>query len=138
MKGDDLMVEVYCVATDKLMDVTVGKSGQVTGTKEIKHDKESKKEADEEDVPTPPRARKMVKAFEANKATLASGIAAAEEATKGRAVLAHGEMEHGKLVIAVLCLAGDKLLDIDIDAKTGKPAEAAKEVGKAEEEKPKK
>ena len=53
-------------------------------------------------------------------------------------------MEKGKLIVGVYCLAGEKLMDIDVDAKTGKVVES-KEAGgheekneKKEEAKPKK
>src|SRR3954469_13450653 len=78
----------------------------------------------EEDDMTPAMAKKMVKAMSENKTTLVAGIKTAEMSCKGKAVMAHCEMGKEKLVFGVYCLAGEKLMDIDVDAKTGKVVES--------------
>ena len=70
-------------------------------------------------------AKRMIKAMDESKITLSDAIKTAEESCKGKAVLAHCEMEKHNLVIAVFCVTADnKLMDVDIDAKTRKVSES--------------
>jgi hypothetical protein len=88
----------------------------------------------------------MVKAMETGKVTLASAITAAEAKSSGKAVAAVSELEDGKLEIAVYCLVGDKIMEVEVDA-TGKavgmeeaktlPGEEAAPAAKPEKPKPK-
>jgi hypothetical protein len=70
-------------------------------------------------------AKEIVTAMDAGKVTLASAISAAETAAKGKAVSAHGEMENGKLGFDVYVLAGDKIMEVEVDSagKAGKSTE---------------
>lgn len=140
LKKDALVYGVYCVVGDKLMDIDVdGKTNKVVESKEVKQHT-GKGEEEDEDEPDAATAKKMAKALDDNKITLAAAIATAEASSKGKAVLAHCELEVGKLILGVYCLAGEKLMDIDVDGKTNKVVES-KEAGKHEgkhEEKSKK
>ena len=146
IEKDKMVVGVYCLAGDKLMDIDVdAKTGKVVESKEVKKQEEkgAKKEEDEDEI-TPAMAKEMIKGLDEAKTTLAAGIKAAEDSGKCKTVMAHCEMEKGKLIVGVYCLAGEKLMDIDVDAKTGKVVES-KEAGgheekneKKEEAKPKK
>ncbi len=64
----------------------------------------------------------MVKYMESGKVTLASAIAAAEAHSKGKAVAAISEVEDGALEIAVYCMVGDKIMEVEVDG-TGKAVE---------------
>ena len=115
MEKDAVVGAVYCLAGDKLMDVDVDiKSAKVTESKEIvKHEGKGKKSKSQDDEMTPATAKKIGQVMEETKMTLATAIKAAEDDSKGQAVLAHGEIEDGKLIIAVFCVAGEKLMDIE-------------------------
>lgn len=85
-------------------------------------------------------AKAMLAAMDSGKVTLSSAIAAAEEASKGKAVAAIAEMADDKLHVDVYVVSGDKLQRVEVDAagKAGKPADA-KEVpggGHLEKKKP--
>ena len=70
-------------------------------------------------------AKEMVTAMDAGKVTLGAAITAAEAAAKGKAVSAHCEMEGGKLDFDVYVLAGEKIMQVEVDAtgKAGKSTE---------------
>ena len=70
-------------------------------------------------------AKVMVTAMDAGKVTLGAAISAAEAAAKGKAVSAHCELEGGKLDFDVYVLAGDKIMQVEVDAtgKAGKSTE---------------
>lgn len=133
MDKDKLVFGVYCLAGDKLMDVDVdGKTGKVVESKEAgKHEGKSAKDEDEDEDITPAEAKNFVKSMDESKTTLSAAIKTAEDSVKGKAVMAHCEIEDNKLVFGVYCLAGEKLMDIDVDAKSGKVVES-KEIGKGE------
>ena len=65
----------------------------------------------------------MVKLMEEGKLSLGKAIELAEEHSKGKAVAAHCELEEGGLEIEVYCLVGDKIMEVEIDGKTGKVTE---------------
>lgn len=141
MNKDALVFGVYTLTGDKLMDVDVdAKTSKVVESKEVGKEGGKKEEEDEEDL-TPASAKTMAQGLDEAKTSLAVAIKTAEDSSKGKAVLAHCELEKGKLIVGVYCLAGDKLMDVDVDAKTGKVVES-KEAGgheeKKEEAKPKK
>ena len=79
----------------------------------------------------------MVKAMDDGKLTLARAIEKAEAKSKGRAVGALCELEKGKLEIDVMCLVGDKIMEVTVDGKTGEATEMKEVkalVGEEEEE----
>ena len=79
----------------------------------------------------------MVKAMDDGKLTLARAIEKAEAKSKGRAVGALCELEKGKLEIDVMCLVGDKIMEVTVDGKTGEATEIKEVkalVGEEEEE----
>lgn len=67
--------------------------------------------------------KKMVTMMADSKLSLGQAVATAEEHTKGKAVVAHCELEDGKLEVEVYCLVGDKIQEVEIDGKTGKVTE---------------
>jgi len=79
-------------------------------------------------------AKEMVTAMDAGKVTLGSAVTAAEAAAKGKAVSASASMGGGKMHIDVYVLAGDKIMEVEVDAtgKAGTPKEA-KELPSAHE-----
>ena len=62
----------------------------------------------------------MVKKMDDGKLSLGKAIELAEEHSKGKAVAAYCELEDGGLEIDVYCLVGDKIMEVEIDVKTGK------------------
>lgn len=81
-------------------------------------------------------AKKIAKAMGEDKVTLTDAIKVAEDSCKGKAVLAHGEIEKHNLVVAVFCVTADgKLMDIDVDAKTKKVTESKEIKAEAKGEK---
>jgi heterodisulfide reductase subunit B len=67
-------------------------------------------------------AKDMCRLLDDGKMTLARAIEIAEKHCKGRAVAAHCEMEGSTLEIGVYCLAGDKIVEVELD-HTGKVTE---------------
>ncbi len=65
----------------------------------------------------------MVKKMDDGKLSLSKAIELAEEHSKGKAVAAYCELEDGGLEIAVYCLVGAKIMEVEIDGKTGKVTE---------------
>ena len=65
----------------------------------------------------------MVKKMDDGKLSLGKAIELAEEHSKGKAVAAYCELEGGALEIEVYCLVGDKIMEVEIDGKTGKVTE---------------
>ncbi len=65
----------------------------------------------------------MVKKMDDGKLSLGKAIELAEEHSKGKAVAAYCELEDGGLEIEVYCLVGDKIMEVEIDGKTGKVTE---------------
>ncbi len=65
----------------------------------------------------------MVKKMESGKLSLGKAIELAEEHSKGKAVAAYCELEDGVLEIEVYCLVGEKIMEVEIDGKTGKVTE---------------
>ena len=65
----------------------------------------------------------MVKKMDDGKLSLGKAIELAEEHSKGKAVAAYCELEDGALEIEVYCLVGDKIMEVEIDGKTGKVTE---------------
>ncbi len=65
----------------------------------------------------------MVKQMDDSKLSLGKAIELAEEHSKGKAVAARCELEDGGLEIEVYCLVGDKIMEVEIDGKTGKVTE---------------
>ena len=68
----------------------------------------------------------MVSKMDEGKLSLSKAIALAEEHSKGKAVAAYCELEGGSLEIEVYCLVGDKIMEVEIDGKTGKVTEMEK------------
>ena len=65
----------------------------------------------------------MVKKMDDGKLSLGKAIELAEEHSKGKAVAAYCALEDGGLEIEVYCLVGDKIMEVEIDGKTGKVTE---------------
>ncbi len=65
----------------------------------------------------------MVKLMEEGKLSLGKAIEIAEKHSNGRAVAAYCELEGGGLEIEVCCLVGNKIMEVEIDGKTGKVSE---------------
>lgn len=85
-------------------------------------------------------AKEMAAAMDTGKVTLASAIAAAETASKGKALMAATHMHDKNVHIEVYTIAGEKIMKVDVDGtgKAGTPTEA-KELpasGHAEVKKP--
>ncbi len=110
LEGGKVSFDVHCVAGDKVSHVTVDGTGKATKTDEAKGETTKDKDAG--------------KAID--KVTLASAITAAEGASKGKAVAAGAKSTAGKLGFEVYCLAGDKLVKVDVDdaGKAGKTEDA--------------
>lgn len=70
--------------------------------------------------------KELVKLMESGKATAASMIAAAETASKGKAIGMYSSLDKGKMSAKVLCAVGDKVQSVEVgaDAKAGKVDEA--------------
>ena len=70
--------------------------------------------------------KELLKAMDAGKVTAASMVAAAETASKGKAVGMYCQLEKGKMDCDVFALVGDKVQDVEIDTagKAGKMEEA--------------
>jgi hypothetical protein len=80
--------------------------------------------------------KEIAKAMEAGKQTAATMIAAAETASKGKAVGMMASLDKGKADVHVICMAGDKAQSIPVgtDGKAGKAEDAkgvSADVGKA-------
>jgi len=65
----------------------------------------------------------MVELMEEGKLSLGKAIEIAEKHSNGRAVAAYCELEGGGLEIDVYCLVGNKIMEVEIDGKTGKVSE---------------
>lgn len=62
----------------------------------------------------------IAKLMATNKITLSRAIEVAQESSKGKAVSARAQLKGSNLEIYVQCLAGDKCMEVPIDAKTAK------------------
>ncbi len=62
----------------------------------------------------------MVKLMEEGKLSLAKAVEIAEKHSNGKAVAAYCELEGDSLEIGVYCLVGNKIMEVEIDGKTGK------------------
>jgi len=69
----------------------------------------------------------MVKLMEEGKLSLSKAIEIAEKHSKGKAVAAYCELGGDGLEISVYCLVGDKIMEVEIDGKTGKVSEMEQE-----------
>ncbi len=67
--------------------------------------------------------RDMVKLMEEGKLSLGKAIKIAEKYSNGRAVAAYCELEGDGLEIDVYCLVGNKIMEVEIDGKTGNVSE---------------
>ena len=65
----------------------------------------------------------MVKLMDEGKLSLGKAIELAEKHSNGKAVAAYCELEGGGLEIEVYCLVGNKIMEVEIDGKTGKVME---------------
>ena len=65
----------------------------------------------------------MVKVMEEGKLSLGKAVEIAEKHSNGKAVAAYCELEGGGLEIEVYCLVGNKIMEVEIDGKTGKVSE---------------
>ncbi len=65
----------------------------------------------------------MVKLMEEGKLSLGKAIEIAEKHSNGKAVAAYCELEGGDLEFEVYCLVGNKIMEVEIDGKTGKVSE---------------
>ncbi len=65
----------------------------------------------------------MVKVMEEGKLSLGKAVEIAEKHSNGKAVAAYCELEGDGLEIEVYCLVGDKIMEVEIDGKTGKVME---------------
>lgn len=69
------------------------------------------------------RCRQMVRMLEAGKLSLAKAIALAEKESQGRALAAYCQLQKNRLQIQVYCLVRDKIMQVEIDARTGQVTE---------------
>jgi len=69
------------------------------------------------------RCRQMVRMMEAGKMSLAKAIALAEKESQGRALAAYCRLQKNRLQIQVYCLVRDKIMQVEIDARTGQVTE---------------
>jgi len=67
----------------------------------------------------------MVKMMEQGKLSLGKAVEIAEKHSKGKAVAAYCGLDGDALGIDVYCLVGDKIMEVEIDGKTGKVMEMA-------------
>ncbi len=65
----------------------------------------------------------MVKLMDEGKLSLGKAIELAEKHSNGKAVAAYCELEGGDLEFEVYCLVGNKIMEVEIDGKTGKVSE---------------
>ena len=65
----------------------------------------------------------MVKLMEQGKLSLGKAVEIAEKHSNGKAVAAYCELEGDGLEIEVYCLVGNKIMEVEIDGKTGKVME---------------
>ena len=65
----------------------------------------------------------MVKMMEEGNLSLAKAVEIAEKHSKGKAVAAYCDLEGGGLQIEVYCLVGDKIMEVELNGKTGKVTE---------------
>ncbi len=65
----------------------------------------------------------MVKLMEEGKLSLGKAVEIAEKHSKGKAVAAYCGLDGDALGIDVYCLVGDKIMEVEIDGKTGKVTE---------------
>ena len=65
----------------------------------------------------------MVKLMEEGKLSLGKAIEIAEKHSNGKAVAAYCQLEGGDLEFEVYCLVGNKIMEVEIDGKTGKVSE---------------
>ncbi len=65
-------------------------------------------------------AKDMLKTMETGKLTLIKAVEAAEKHCKGKAVAAFCEWKDQDLHVNVICLVGDEIKTVEMDAKTGK------------------
>jgi uncharacterized membrane protein YkoI len=102
--------DVHCVSGDKVSYVEVDGAGKAGKSTDAGGDVSKTKDA--------------AKAID--KVTLASAIGAAETASKGKAVAAGAKSTAGKVSFEVFCLAGDKIMKVDVDdaGQAGKTEEA--------------
>ena len=85
------------------------------------------------------RCKEVMKHMETGKVTLSSAIAAAETKAKGKAIAAYSEVEDGKLFFDVYCLAGEKIMVVEVDGSgvAGEMDEASSvPIGGDDDEKP--
>jgi len=121
LESDNVVWEVEVVSGRKHMEVKLDAiSGKV---KEVEEEgKEGEKDEDEdEDEQAETDAAKA-------KITLSQAIATAlKEVPGGKAFEAETEREDGKLVFEIELLSGDKVMEVEIDAMTGKVLEVEEE-----------
>ncbi len=65
----------------------------------------------------------MVKLMEEGQLSLGKAVEIAEKHSNGKAVAAYCELEGDALEIEVYCLVGNKIMEVEIDGKTGKVME---------------
>ncbi len=65
----------------------------------------------------------MVNLMEEGKLSLSKAIEIAEKHSNGKAVAAYCDLESSNLEIEVYCLVGNKIMEVEIDGKTGKVTE---------------
>ncbi len=65
-------------------------------------------------------AKQIASMLDAGKMSLGKAIEAAEKESKGRAVGVYCDVKKDALGISCYCMVGDKLMQVDVDGKTGK------------------
>jgi uncharacterized membrane protein YkoI len=121
LEGDDVVFEVEIVSGRKHMEVKLDAiSGKV---KEVEEEgKEGKKDEDEDEDEQAETDAAMAKV------TLSQAIAAAlKQVPGGKAFEAEAEREDGKLIFEIELLSGDKAMEVEVDAMTGKILEVEEE-----------
>jgi len=119
LESDNVVWEVEVVSGRKHMEVKLDAiSGKV---KEVEEEgKEGEKDEDEDEQAETDAAKAKI--------TLSQAIATAlKEVPGGKAFEAETEREDGKLVFEIELLSGDKVMEVEIDAMTGKVLEVEEE-----------
>lgn len=122
LEGNNVEFEVEVVSGGKHMEVTLDAvSGKVKNVKEEGKDGEKDEDEDEDEQAETDAAMAKI--------TLSQAIAAAlKEVPGGKAFEAEAEREDdNKLVFEIELISGDKVMEVEIDAMTGKVLEVEEE-----------
>ena len=127
LEGDDVVFEVEVVTGGKHMEVKLDaisgkiKAVEEEGKADDKDENDGEDEGDEDEQAETDIAAKA-------KITLSQAIATAlKQVPGGKAFEAESERDDDKLIFEIELLAGDKVMEVEIDAMTGKVLEVEEE-----------